>query len=64
MYPVDIEPQQKHVKCEQRIIPEHNAIILLKLSWMTYNHISLNRKEPDERKMIKNGSDINAPQTL
>ena len=27
-----VEPIQKHVnKCEQRIIPEHNAIILLKL---------------------------------
>ena len=34
-YPVDlksVEPTQKHVnKCEQRIIPELNGIILLKL---------------------------------
>jgi len=34
-YPVDlksVEPIQKHVnKCEQRIIPEINGIILLKL---------------------------------
>ena len=27
---------------------------------MTYNHISLSQKEPDKRKMIKNGSEINA----
>ena len=35
VYPVDlkcVEPIQKHVnKCEQRIIPELNCIILLKL---------------------------------
>ena len=35
VYPVDlksVEPVQKHVnKCEQRIIPELNGIILLKL---------------------------------
>jgi len=34
-HPVDlksVEPVQKHVnKCEQRIIPEHNATVLLKL---------------------------------
>jgi len=27
---------------------------------MAYNHISLNQKEPDKRKIIQNGSDINA----
>ena len=41
-----------------RIIPEHNYLVKI-TSWMTYNHISLSRKEPDKRKMIKNGSDIN-----
>ena len=47
IHPVDlksVEPIQKHInKCEQRIIPEPNAIILLKLRHdMTYNHISSN----------------------
>ena len=31
---------------------------------MTYNHISLSQKEPDKRKMIQNGSDINAQEKL
>ena len=36
--PYLVEPIEKHVnKCKQRIIPEHNAIILLKLyhEWHT-----------------------------
>ena len=31
---------------------------------MTYNHISLSQKEPDKRKMIQNGSDINTQEKL
>ena len=31
---------------------------------MTYNHISLSQKEPDKRKIIQNGSDINAQEKL
>jgi len=31
---------------------------------MTYNHIRLSQKEPHKRKMIKNGSDINAQEKL
>ena len=35
--PKSVEPVQKYVnKCEQRIIPEHNAIILLKLRHEPY----------------------------
>jgi len=57
-YPVDIksvEPVQNHVnKCEERIIPELNGIILLKItSWIIYNHISLSQKKPGKRKMIQ-----------
>ena len=33
-------------------------------SWMTYNHISLSQNEPYKRKMIKNGSEINAQEKL
>ena len=37
-----VEPVEKHVnKVDQIIIPEHKIT-----SWMTYNHISLSRKEP------------------
>ena len=65
MHPVDlkpVEPVQKHVnKCEQRIIPELNGIILLKLC---HESISLSQKEPDKRKMIQNGSDINTQEEL
>ena len=60
-----VEPVQKHVnKCEQRIIPEHNAFNLLKLCHEWHNHISLSQKEPYKRKMIQNGSDINAREKL
>ena len=31
---------------------------------MIYNHISLSQKEPDKRKTIQNGSDINAEENL
>ena len=31
---------------------------------MTYNHISLSQKEPDKRKMIQNGSEINTQKKL
>ena len=31
---------------------------------MTYNYISLSQKEPYKRKMIQNGSDINAQEKL
>ena len=31
---------------------------------MTYNHISLSQKEPNKRKMIQNGLDINAQEKL
>ena len=34
------------------------------MSRMTYNHISVSQKEPDQRKMIQNGSDINAQEKL
>ena len=55
-----VDPIQKHVnKYEQRIIPEHNAIILL-----NYVMLSLSQKEPDKRKMIQNGSEINAQEKL
>ena len=44
---------QRHVnKCEQRIIPELNGIILLKL------------RHEYKRKMIQNGSEINAQEKL
>ena len=33
-------------------------------SWMIYNHINLNQKELYKRKMIQNGSDINAQEKL
>ena len=56
---------KKHVnKCrEQRIIPELNGIIFI-TSWILYNHISLSQKEPYLRKMVKNGSEINAEEKL
>ena len=39
---LSVEPVQKHVnKCEQRIIPEHNAIILLKLCHEWHTTISV-----------------------
>ena len=45
VYSVDlnsVEPLQKHVnKCEQRIIPELNGIILLKLCVELYTTISV-----------------------
>jgi len=31
---------------------------------MIYNHISLSQKEPYKRKIIKNGSEINAQEKL
>jgi len=31
---------------------------------MGYNHMSLSQKEPYKRKMIQNGSDINAQEKL
>ena len=49
VYPVDlksVEPVQKHVnKCEQRIIPELNGIILLKLrhEWYTTTSVLTRR---------------------
>jgi len=68
-YPVDlksVQPMQKGVnKCEQRIIPEHNAIVLLQLGHEWHTTISFwARKKPYKRKMIQNGSDINAQEKL
>jgi len=55
VYPVDlksVEPIQKHVnKCEQRIIPELNWIILLKLCHEWYTTISVWAR----RNLIQNG---------
>jgi len=60
-FSVSVEPIQKHVnKCEQRIIPELIGIIVKITSWIIYNHINLSQKETYERKMIQDGSDINA----
>ena len=43
IWPKSVEPVQKHVnKCEQRIIPEQNAIILLK--WHTSISVWTQRK--------------------
>ena len=61
---ISVEPVQKQVnKCEQRIIPEYICVVKITSS-MTYNHISLSQKEADKRKMIQNGSDINAQEKL
>ena len=68
-YPVDLKSEefvQKHVeKCKQRTISELNGIILLKLRYEWHTTLSVwARKERYKRKMIKNGSEINAHEKL
>jgi len=41
---------------------QHYLVIIT--SWMTYNHISLSEKEPDKRKMVQNGTEINSWETI
>ena len=67
-YPVDlkyVEPGQKHVnKCEQRIIPEQNAIILLNY---VMHGIQPHQFEPDgtwQKEDDSNGSEINVQEKL
>ena len=31
---------------------------------MIYNHINMSQEEPDKRKMIQNGSEVNAQEKL
>jgi len=51
-----VEPVQKHVnKCEQRIIPEHNAIILLKVYKQPYQfEPERTLQEEDDSKWLRN----------
>jgi len=43
-------------------IKQHYPVTIT--SWMIYNHINLSQKEPDKKKMIQNGSEINAQEKL